>query len=102
MMSPLQFSNMAGFNLVNLFGDFKINYVGTQEDIKTKWHRDMMRVLAGTLGQTPLPSSRKPRKIFIATSEDYEMDKLPNTFAQYYKERKAAVEKILKEVLKNL
>lgn len=97
LMSPLQFSNMAGFNLVNLFGDFKICYKGTQEQIKIYWHRDMMRVLAGTLGQTPLPGSRKPRKIFIATSEDYEMDKLPNTFAQYYKDRKVDVERVLKE-----
>ena len=74
LMSPLQYCNMAGFNLVNLFGNFTIKYKGAQDEIKTLWHHDMMRVLSETLSQTILPKNSRPSKIFIAASEDYELD----------------------------
>jgi hypothetical protein len=97
LMSPLQYCNMAGFNLVNLFGNFTVKYKGAQDEIKTLWHHDMMRVLSETLGRTILPNSSKPEKVFIAASEDYELDQGQSLFTKSNKVLLGTIETQLKK-----
>ena len=95
-MSPLQYCNMAGFNLINLFGNFNVKYKGAQDEIKTLWHHDMMRVLSETLAKSTLPNSSKPEKVFIAASEDYELDQGQSLFTKSNKDLKRTIETQLK------
>ena len=101
MMSPFQFCNIAGFNLVNIFGDFQICYKGNQSEVKTQWHTDMLKVLTETIAQTTLSKSTIPKKIFIAACEEYKMDAGPSIIKSFNKKKKLIVEAKLSAITKD-
>ena len=95
VMSRFQYANMAGFNLLNLFGEFRPIYQGNQDEIKEQWHLDMVQVLTKTLTQTNLNGSIRQRRTLVAMCEEYDMNLLPNSFSSADKKR-------LKEVQEKL
>ena len=95
VMSRFQYANMAGFNLLNLFGEFRPIYQGNQDEIKEQWHLDMVQVLTKTLTQTNLNGSIRHRRTLVALCEEYDMNLLPNSFSSADKKR-------LKEVQEKL
>ena len=74
VMSRFQYANAAGFNLINLFGEFRPIYQGNQDEIKEQWHLDMIQVLTKTLTQTVLPSSVSTQRVIVAMCEEYDMN----------------------------
>ena len=95
VMSRFQYANMAGFDLLNLFGEFRPIYQGNQDEIKEQWHIDMIQVLTKTLTQTVLPSSVSTQRVIVAMCEEYDMNSLPNSFSSDDKKRLAEVQKRL-------
>ena len=99
IMSKFQFANMAGFDLVNLFGEFRPIYVGNQKEVKELWHRDMMNVLFNTLATAHLPGSKPITRKMIMMCEEYELDSLPNKFSSSDKKKLEEIKKELEDTL---
>lgn len=95
VMSRFQYANMAGFNLINLFGEFRPIYQGNQDEIKEQWHLDMVQVLTKTLTQTVLPSSVSTQRVIVAMCEEYDMNCLPNSFSSKDKKKLAEIQEKL-------
>lgn len=87
VMSRFQYANMAGFNLLNLFGEFRPIYQGNQEEIKEQWHNDMTMVLTETLSNTILPGTISISRKLVVMCEEYDINALPNTFSSKDKKK---------------